>query len=100
MEFHGADAPAAHRFYSRMFGWEFQELPGYTFPYHAIQSEGENIGGMAADGQSAPHWLAYIGVSDISAAADKTPVLGARNGRETRGFGGGGERWGLGGAGV
>ena len=76
-EFHGADVPAAQRFYSSMFGWEFQELSGYTFPYHAFQSYGENVGGMAVDGQSAPHWLAYIGVSDIAAAAAKARVLGA-----------------------
>src|SRR5215471_14541837 len=87
LEFHGADVPAAQRFYSSMFGWEFQELPGYTFPYHAIQSEGENIGGMAADGQSAPHWLAYIGVSDIAAAAGKARVLGARIEVEPRAIG-------------
>src|SRR5262245_24890025 len=87
MEFHGADGSAARRFYSSMFGWEFQELPGYTFPYHAIQSEGENIGGMAADGQSAPHWLAYIGVSDIAAAAGKARVLGARIEVEPRAIG-------------
>src|SRR5262249_44250598 len=78
LEFHGADVPAAQRFYSSMFGWEFQELSGYTFPYHSIQSYGENIGGMAVDDQSAPQWLGYIGVSDIAAAAAKARVLGAR----------------------
>jgi len=75
MEFHGSDVQAAQSFYSNMFGWEFRELPEYTFPYAAIESEGENVGGMAADGQSTPQWLAYIGVSDIAAATDKAQKI-------------------------
>ena len=87
MEFHGADVLLAQRFYSSIFGWEFQERPGYTFPYHAIQSGGENVGGMTADGQRAPHWLAYIGVPDIAAAASQARALGARIEMEPRAIG-------------
>ena len=87
MEFHSADVLLAQRVYSSIFGWKFQERPGYTFPYHAIQSGGENVGGMIADGQRAPYWLAYIGVPDIAAAASKARALGARIEMEPRAIG-------------
>jgi uncharacterized protein len=87
MEFHGADARAAQRFYSDLFGWEFHERPSYTAPSYAeIRSGGEIVGGIAADGQDA-HWLAYVGVTDIAASIAKARVLGARIEVEPRAVG-------------
>src|SRR5258708_3550966 len=87
MELRGAEAKQAQRFYSELFGWEFQEMPASPVPYTVIQSVGERVGGMATGGRDVPHWLAYVGVSDVAAATAKARGLGATIEVEPRAFG-------------
>jgi predicted enzyme related to lactoylglutathione lyase len=86
MELQGADAKQAERFYSELLGWDFQDLPKSPIPYALIKSGVENVGGMTK-GSGSPHWLAYIGVSDVAAATAKAKALGAKVEVDTRAFG-------------
>jgi hypothetical protein len=61
-------------------------MPASPVPYTVIQSLGERVGGMATDGRDSPHWLAYVGVSDVAAATAKAKVLGATIEVEPRAF--------------
>lgn len=75
-----ADEPdRAKSFYGGLFGWSFQEVPGYE-GYHLFTTPvGEQgMGGaIGKRGESAPDRLrTYVNVDSIDAALPKVPELG------------------------
>lgn len=81
VELHTRDLPAAKNFYTRLFGWKLDDAPmagGGT--YTMIQVGSGTGGGMCAapDAESAPGWMAYVGVEDIKASTALARELGAR----------------------
>ena len=62
-------------------------MPTSPVPYAVVQSAGERVSEMAQDGGATPHWLAYVGVSDVVAATVKARALGATIEVEPRAFG-------------
>jgi predicted enzyme related to lactoylglutathione lyase len=63
------DVAAAKDFYGQLFGWNFDELSGYT----AIKNEERRIGGMVqvdedAETAGAARWLCALSVEDVDAA--------------------------------
>lgn len=86
-ELRGA-SPKAQRFYSELFGWNFQDVsPNSKVPYSVIQSGGERVGGATSDGGGGAQWLAYVGVPDVAAATAKARALGATIEVESQAFG-------------
>jgi len=77
------DPAAAREFYSTVFGWSINDVPG-PMPY-AVASIGENkmTGGimelpaMARAIGAPPNWLSYIAVDDVKASAERAVALGA-----------------------
>jgi hypothetical protein len=79
VELHTPNLPQARTFYQSLFGWELSDIPmpggGGNYTLIAV---GEGVGGgMMADSDVPPHWLAYVGVDDVRAKTDQAKALGA-----------------------
>lgn len=66
------DAEAGKAFYSAVFGYTYQPIPGAPDDYGTFHTGGDPLGGMGGmmggpDGTPA-HWLAYFSVADADAA--------------------------------
>ena len=73
------DMAKAKEFYTRMFGWEFQDHDmGPMGIYSTFAAPGGPGGGMYTMPGAPPAWLAYVGVEDIDEATDKAKSLGAQ----------------------
>jgi predicted enzyme related to lactoylglutathione lyase len=77
------DAEAAERFYSELFGWVFQKVPG-PYDYWTISNDGRSNGGMriqtddeVADG-TPPNWMPYFAVESADRAGTHAGELGGR----------------------
>ncbi len=90
MEHASRDRDAAKAFYGSVFGWTFEDhpMPGDTGrTYTMIRQAGEDVGGMYAmegpmfEGVPA-HWMSYIQVEDVDAAAARAREAGGRLGYE------------------
>lgn len=73
------DPERAEEFYTELFGWRIEAMPGTDTPYWGIYC-GERVnGGMMNldEGSPAPpHWLVYFAIDDIDAAAEKIESSG------------------------
>lgn len=75
------DPARAREFYSEVFGWTWNEVDMGGSKYPMIHAAGEDHGGVnklgAAAGQPS-HWICYVTVDDVDAAAGKAEELGGR----------------------
>ena len=71
----------ASRFYGEVVGWKVQtmDMPGGTKYPMAVAGEGP-VGGFAELPQpdALPHWISYVSVENVDAAAKKVQKLGGR----------------------
>jgi uncharacterized protein len=75
-ELQSPDLDASASFYSQLFGWEYEEMPGEE-RYLVIKNAGANNGGMRALTPPAPpSWLTYFAVADLDASLAKLRELG------------------------
>jgi uncharacterized protein len=75
------DVPASLKYYGDLFGWTTKVDAGSTGPYTMLLSGGKEFGGIMAIDKTRPmpsHWIGYIAVDDINAAAGRVPGLGGR----------------------
>jgi hypothetical protein len=77
------DVDAAKKFYSELIGWEMADsgMPGMD--YTMMKAAGKEAGGMMAMPKEVPaevpsHWVSYITVDDVDAAAKKVTELGGK----------------------
>jgi predicted enzyme related to lactoylglutathione lyase len=74
------DIEKARSFYGSLLGWEFVDNPHSPTKYYLIKNQGKDNGGlMQMDeqfGDSPPHWMIYLSVTDADATASKTTQLG------------------------
>jgi uncharacterized protein len=77
------DVDRATKFYTALFGWTPEVMPGPTFDYTTFRLGGEPVAGMMkitpemGDGALRPHWGMYFTVDDADAAAREAVKLGA-----------------------
>ncbi len=77
-----SDPDAAVGFYTKLLGWTTQKWEGGTEPYTMWVNAGTPLGGVmrlpeeVREAGAPPHWLAYVVVPDVDAAADRTRQLG------------------------
>lgn len=78
------DLTAARDFYGALLGWELKqsEAVGNGMQYLEFHAGGRPYGGlfqMGAEFGAAPsHWMTYLAVDDVDAAAAKVPELGGQ----------------------
>ena len=76
------DVAAAKTFYTKLFGWNTEEMtmPGMTYTVVKVGDKG--IGGIMATPQEAqgmpPMWGAYVTVDDVDATAKTAEQLGGK----------------------
>ncbi|MEZ6015834.1 MAG: VOC family protein [Planctomycetota bacterium] len=71
------DAAGAQAFYCALFGWQIQEVPMQGFTYRMILCGPGPIGGIVEEqGIPMAHWMPYLSVDDVDAAAQRTTALG------------------------
>ncbi|CAN5864397.1 VOC family protein [soil metagenome] len=78
------DAEAAKGFYTDVVGWSTAPFEGAPIPYTMWQKGESAVGGVmglpdeARQGGVPPHWLGYVAVPDVDAAAARAKELGGR----------------------
>jgi predicted enzyme related to lactoylglutathione lyase len=68
------DVEGAKSFYGGLFGWEFEDVPGYT----TCRLGGKVVTGLHEHSEEeGTHWSSYISVDDVQASTDTAGRLGA-----------------------
>ena len=70
------DPARAQEFYSGVFGWRFEQVPGGDRPYWGIYNGERLNGGMMEEQPSA--WLVYFGSESVDDDASRIAELGGR----------------------
>lgn len=75
------DRAGAKKFYTELLGWNADESDMPGMPYTVFRAGEKQAGGMMEMPPDVPkevpaHWMAYITVDDVDAAAEKTKELG------------------------
>jgi predicted enzyme related to lactoylglutathione lyase len=75
------DSAAAKKFYGRLFGWAFDDMPagpGLTYTMNKVQGEYTSALYQMGDAMKGipPHWDAYITVDDVDAVTRKAAANG------------------------
>ena len=71
------DVTKAKAFYSGLFDWKLEEIPGMDY---TVIKVGEGTGGGIMKNpvpDSPSHWMAYVLVDDVQASTEKARTLGA-----------------------
>jgi molybdopterin-guanine dinucleotide biosynthesis protein A len=76
------DTAAASKFYTELLGWTTESVPMAHGTYTIFSAGGKKVGGMLAMGPEwgdiKPHWMPYISVPDVDAAAKRIGELGGK----------------------
>ena len=72
------DVAKARGFYGELFGWTYQDAPMGDFTYTLVKKGEPMIGGMMEmkDAPHPPHWMSYVSVDDVDAAAKRAGESG------------------------
>ena len=93
-----SDADAAKAFYTKLFGWDYDDTPtGPDGPvYSMAQRDGHQVAALFGDDSEPPHWNCYVTVESVDEAAQKATDSGgtvmARGVRRDGGRAHGGDR--------
>lgn len=76
------DDGAAKQFYTELFGWEYKAGDVAGVSYSEIMVGGRPVGGVyqmgAEQGGMPSHWMPYVAVRDVDAAAARVESLGGK----------------------
>jgi predicted enzyme related to lactoylglutathione lyase len=75
-EFIAPDIAKAHDFYGKVVGWKTQPFEADP-SYQMFAASTGPVGGTVADSDQPPHWLPYLGTTDIEATVRQAVELGA-----------------------
>ncbi|MGH3054779.1 MAG: VOC family protein, partial [Gaiellaceae bacterium] len=74
-----SDAKKAQSFYGEVLGWKVQSFPMGDRTYEMILAGDTMIGGYAVPTPGQPsHWISYISVEDVDAAAKAAAANGGK----------------------
>jgi predicted enzyme related to lactoylglutathione lyase len=74
-----SDHKKAQAFYGEVLGWKVEGSPMGDFTYEMIQTPSGAIGGYAApQAGEAAHWISYVSVANVDAAAKKVVAAGGK----------------------
>src|SRR5687767_13989933 len=71
-----ADSAKAHEFYGKVVGWKTQPFEADP-SYQMFAASSGPVGGALVDPAQPPHWLPYLGTTDIEATVRQAVELGA-----------------------
>jgi predicted enzyme related to lactoylglutathione lyase len=77
-----SDVEAAKAFYTKLFGWELEDMTSSGMAYTVVKAGGNGIGGLMQTPKEAqdrpPVWGAYVTVDDVDLTAKTAVQLGAK----------------------
>jgi predicted enzyme related to lactoylglutathione lyase len=79
-----SDAAGAKRFYTELLGWTLKEGDAAPMAYTEIVVGDKHVGGIYQSGpefgggDTPPHWMAYVSVDEVDAAARRVGELGGK----------------------
>ena len=75
-----SDGAAAKKFYTSLFGWEIDDVPGGGGVYSLLKKKGKDAAALYELGPQQkgvpPHWNSYVSVASADDAATKAKRLG------------------------
>ncbi len=72
------DGEAAKKFYTKLFGWGFDDIPlGPDKVYTMLKLNGKDVGAVMTLEDAPPNWLSYVSVVSADESAAKAKSLGA-----------------------
>lgn len=77
-----ADVEGSKKFFTEVAGWTINEMPMPNGPYNICMVGETPVAGIMgvdqieADHEIHPHWMTYVGVDDVEAAAGKVAAQG------------------------
>ncbi len=75
------DVAGAKKFYSDLFGWEFDEMPMEEMTYSVVKANGDAVGGIMPMPKDAPPmppvWGIYVSVDNVDETTEKATTMGA-----------------------
>jgi len=75
------DVAGAKSFYTKLFGWEYEDAPMEGMTYTVIKANGEEMAGLMSMPEQAqgapPAWGLYITVDNVDETAEKASAMGA-----------------------
>jgi hypothetical protein len=76
------DVDAAKKFYTKLFGWETEDMPMPGMTYTVVKAGGKEVGGIMAIPDNAkemePMWCSYVTVDDVDKTAEAAQKLGGK----------------------
>lgn len=76
------DVEKANAFYTRLFGWDAEDMSMPGMPYLVVKAGGKGIGGIMSIPKDArgmpPAWGAYVTVNNVDETAQTAEQLGGR----------------------
>lgn len=78
VQLHVGDTSEAKKFYGALLDRTFDDIKTLIGPYTTVGAGGSVMGGITGNraGETPSHWLAYIEVDDVAAAAKRAVALG------------------------
>lgn len=83
-ELQSSNVEESKAFYSKLFGWQAEEMPSDSGPYTIFKAGGEQVAGLmqlpqeAADMGAQPYWGAYVSVEDLDAVISAAEQMGGK----------------------
>jgi predicted enzyme related to lactoylglutathione lyase len=74
-----SDIDITKKFYGELLGWTFEDVPmGPLGTYRLVKANGKQIAGMAKMTGVPTHWVSYVSVPDVDAAANAWKAEGGK----------------------
>jgi predicted enzyme related to lactoylglutathione lyase len=77
-ELNTRDMDGAKRFYGRLLGWTWLDVPSAAGAYSLLRVEGKDVAGLHLSDRGAPSWLCYVAVDSSDRVAARAAELGAQ----------------------
>jgi predicted enzyme related to lactoylglutathione lyase len=75
-ELNTRDMDGAKRFYGRLLGWTWFDVPSAAGTYSLLRIEGKDIAGLHRSDRGEPSWLCYVSVGSADGSAARAVELG------------------------
>jgi hypothetical protein len=77
-ELNTRDMDGAKRFYGRLLGWTWLDVPSAAGGYSLLRVEGKDVAGLHRVDHGEPSWVCYVAVDSADGASSRAAELGGR----------------------
>jgi uncharacterized protein len=77
-ELNTRDMDGAKRFYGRLLGWTWLDVPSAAGGYSLLRVEGKDVAGLHRSDHGAPSWVCYVAVDSADRVSARAAELGGK----------------------